>query len=92
MSVHKLTLWHGNFLRANLPEIANTVEVIHDGRIHIEKFNGPFLLKEGCSLGGILAGLELAINGGGSGSWFGNVCKIHAGTLTCSPCVEHISR
>jgi hypothetical protein len=32
-----------------LLEIANTVEAIQDGRIHIEKINGPFLFKEGGS-------------------------------------------
>ena len=30
-----------------LMEIANTVEAVQDGRIHIEKINGPFLFKEG---------------------------------------------
>jgi hypothetical protein len=30
-----------------LLEIANTVEAIQDGRIHIERINGPFLFKEG---------------------------------------------
>ena len=28
-------------------EIANTVEAVQDGCIHIEKINGPFLFKEG---------------------------------------------
>jgi hypothetical protein len=28
-----------------LPEIANTVEPVQDGRIHIEKINLPFLRK-----------------------------------------------
>jgi len=30
-----------------LMEIANTVEAVQDGCIHIEKINGPFLFKEG---------------------------------------------
>jgi hypothetical protein len=42
-------------------EIANTVEPIQDGRIHIEKINGPFLFKEGGSPAEYGAGLELAI-------------------------------
>jgi len=46
--------------RATL-EIANTVEPIQDGRIHIEKINGPFLFKEGGSPAEYGAGLELAI-------------------------------
>jgi hypothetical protein len=43
-----------------LLEIANTVAV-QNGRIHIEKLNGPFLFKEGASPVEYLAGLELAI-------------------------------
>ena len=27
-------------------EIANATEVVQDGRIHIEKINGPFLYRE----------------------------------------------
>jgi len=34
-----------------LREIANMVEAVQDGRIHIEKINGPFLFKEGGSPG-----------------------------------------
>jgi hypothetical protein len=30
-----------------LLEIASTVEPIQDGRIHIEKINGPFLFEHG---------------------------------------------
>jgi hypothetical protein len=30
-------------------EIANTVEAIQDGRIHVEKINGPFLFRDGGS-------------------------------------------
>jgi hypothetical protein len=44
-----------------LLEIANTVEAIQDGRIHIEKINGPFLFKEGGTPAEYRAGLELAI-------------------------------
>lgn len=29
-----------------LLEITNATEVVQDGRIHIEKINGPFLFKE----------------------------------------------
>ena len=32
-----------------LLEIANSVEGVQDGRIHIEKINGPMLFKEGAS-------------------------------------------
>ena len=38
-----------------------TVEAIQDGRIHIEKINGPFLFKEGGTPAEYKAGLELAI-------------------------------
>jgi hypothetical protein len=44
-----------------LLEIANTVEAIQDGRIHIERINGPFLFKEGGTPAEYKAGLELAI-------------------------------
>jgi hypothetical protein len=44
-----------------LLEIANTVEAVQDGRIHIEKINGPFLFKEGGSPAEYSAGLALAI-------------------------------
>jgi hypothetical protein len=44
-----------------LLEIANSTEAVQDGRIHIEKLNGPFLLKEGGSPAEYSAGLELAI-------------------------------
>jgi hypothetical protein len=32
-----------------LIEIANAAEAVQNGRIHIEKINGPFLYKEGGS-------------------------------------------
>ena len=44
-----------------LLEIANAVEAVQDGRIHIEKINGPMLFKEGASPAEYLAGLELAV-------------------------------
>lgn len=44
-----------------LLEIADTTEAVQDGRIHIEKLNGPFLFKEGGSPAEYTAGLELAI-------------------------------
>ena len=42
-------------------EIANTVEPIQDGRIHIEKINGPFLFKEGGTPAEYGAALDYAI-------------------------------
>ena len=47
-----------------LLEIANSAEAVQDGRIHIEKINGPFLFKEGGSPAEYSAGLELAITRG----------------------------
>jgi hypothetical protein len=44
-----------------LLEIANATEAVQDGRIHIEKLNGPFLFKEGGNPAEYKAGLELAI-------------------------------
>jgi hypothetical protein len=47
-----------------LLEIANAAEAVQDGRIHIEKINGPFLFKEGGSPAEYGAGLKLAIERG----------------------------
>jgi hypothetical protein len=44
-----------------LLEIANATEAVQDGRIHIEKINGPMLFKEGASPAEYKAGLNLAI-------------------------------
>jgi hypothetical protein len=43
-----------------LVEIANTIEPVQDGRIHIEKINTPFL-RAGGSPAEYGAGLEMAI-------------------------------
>jgi len=56
-----------------LIEIANSVEAVQDGRIHIEKINWPFL-QGGCSADEYVAGLKLAIDRGwlvihGSGAY-----------------------
>jgi hypothetical protein len=42
-------------------EIANGTEAVQDGRIHIEKINGPFLFRERGTPAEYKAGLELAI-------------------------------
>jgi hypothetical protein len=47
--------------RPSFLEIANTVEPVQDGRIHVETINGPFLFKKGGSPAEYGAGLELAI-------------------------------
>jgi hypothetical protein len=44
-----------------LIEIANSVEAIQDGRIHIEKINGPFLYEHKGSPTEYKAGLDLAV-------------------------------
>jgi hypothetical protein len=44
-----------------LLEIANSVPAIQDGRIHIEKLNGPFLYEFKGSPAEYGAGLQLAI-------------------------------
>jgi hypothetical protein len=49
-----------------LIEIANTAEAPQEGRIHIEKINGPFLFDFGGSPAEYGAGLKLAIERG----WF----------------------
>ena len=42
-------------------EIARTVEPVQDGRIHIEKINGPFLFEHGGKLAEYTAGIKLAL-------------------------------
>ena len=42
-------------------EIASTVEPVQDGRIHIEKINGPFLFEHGGKPAEYTAGMKLAI-------------------------------
>ena len=42
-------------------EISNAVETVQDGRIHIEKINGPFLFREKGTPAEYGAGLDLAI-------------------------------
>ena len=45
-------------------EIANCVEAVQDGRIHIEKVNGPFLFEHGALPAQYGAGMKLAIERG----------------------------
>ena len=45
-------------------EIANSVEVVQDGRIYIELINGPFLFREKGTPDEYKAGLDLAIERG----------------------------
>jgi hypothetical protein len=47
-----------------LIEIANSAEAVQDGRIHIEKINGPFLFELKGSPAEYGAGLKLAIERG----------------------------
>ena len=44
-----------------LIEIANAIEAVQDGRIYIEKINGPFLFREKGTPAEYKAGLDLAI-------------------------------
>ena len=45
-------------------EVANSVEVVQDGKIYIELINGPFLFREKGTPNEYKAGLELAIERG----------------------------
>jgi hypothetical protein len=47
-----------------LIEIANSVEAVQDGRIHIEKINGPFLYEHNGTPAEYKAALKLAIDRG----------------------------
>ena len=51
-----------------LLEIAKTVEAIQDGRIHVEKINGPFLFKEAGPLPNTRLGLSLPFREAGCGN------------------------
>lgn len=62
-----------------LLEIANATEAVQDGRIHIEKLNGPFLFKEGGSPAEYGAGLDLAIARGLLWRHESNTFVVHAG-------------
>jgi hypothetical protein len=44
-----------------LLEIASTVEPVQEGRIHIEKIDGPFLFEHGGKPAEYTAGMKLAI-------------------------------
>ena len=47
-----------------LVEIANSVEVVQDGKVYIELINGPFLFRESGTPAEYQAGLDLAIERG----------------------------
>jgi hypothetical protein len=69
-----------------LPEIANTVEPVQDGRIHIEKVNWPFLSQDKASPAEYGAGKKLAIERG----WLtitraAHSCGSRRLVLTCLP-------
>jgi hypothetical protein len=62
-----------------LVEIANTVEAVQDGRIHIEKINEPFL-RAGGSPTEYVAGPELALaRGMVLEARIRRLCEVHAG-------------
>ena len=50
-----------------LLEIANETEAVQNGRLHIEKINGPFLFRDGGSPAEDGAGLAYAIERAGCG-------------------------
>ena len=45
-------------------EIANAVEAVQDGRIHIELINGPFLFKDKATPAEYGAGMKLCVERG----------------------------
>lgn len=47
-----------------LVEIASTIEPVQEGRIHVEKINGPFLYEDKARPEEYAAGLKLAIERG----------------------------
>lgn len=62
-----------------LVEIASTVEPVQDGRIHIEKINGPFLFSHGGSPAEYGAGLAAAIARLALETRVRNICEVHTG-------------
>ena len=73
-------LSHPEVAARKLIEIANAVEAVQDGRIHIEKVNGPFLYDVKGTPDQYLAGLNYAIERG----WivkheFRHLHPVHAG-------------
>ena len=58
-----------------LLEIANATEAVQDGRIHIERINGPFLYEHKGSPAEYKAGLDLAIAKGWL--WLHETREIH---------------
>jgi hypothetical protein len=63
-----------------LLEIANEVEAVQDGRIHIEKINGPFIYQLRGSPAEYKAGLDLAIARGlAVAARERHLCEVHAG-------------
>lgn len=61
---YRATLRHPEAAARKLIEIANSVEAVQDGRIHIEKINWPFLHELKGSPAEYGAGLKLAIERG----------------------------
>jgi hypothetical protein len=61
-----------------LVEIVSTIEPVHDGRIHVEKINGPFLFQDKASPAEYGAGMKRAIERG----W---LVMHESGTLCGSP-------
>jgi hypothetical protein len=57
-----------------LLEIASTIEPVQDGRIHIEKINGPFLFTHGGSPAEHGSGLDYAIEKGWLWKHDRNIC------------------
>src|SRR5258705_3520249 len=60
-----------------LMEHAHFFEPIQDGRIYIEKINGPFLFGDKGTPAEYAAGLELAIKRGWLELRIRNVCEVH---------------
>jgi hypothetical protein len=62
-------------------EIANSVEPVQDGRIHIELINWPFLTEHKGSPAEYGAGLQLAIERVAVAPRERHLCEVHTGRL-----------
>jgi hypothetical protein len=68
-----------------LLEIANATEAVQDGRIHIERINGPFLYEHKGSPAEYKAGLDLAIAKGWLWLHLREIHRQRCGTLCLTP-------
>ena len=82
------------FVEKSAPDVANSVEAVQDGRIHIEKINAPFLFRERATPAEYSAGLNWRsppVSGAGEQSR--TLADYHRGSgWIVSVCLGHMRR